>query len=246
MRYLCTGKGSQWSVISFKTKRTIYSYIHVTLLSNIFTEMIRRGRWFSPLKVLMLYSSVRKLRDFVISCPQKIEMTGILKDRGVINHGLLVLMSMQEWQVNNKSPAHPRKVAKEVLWFNLHLWKHRRFNNLPASYIKLTPPRQKSKTFLTVNLRSNKILSKVTNKLSFWWFQWTPSVCDLFRFWSYSWLQGTLAAKAASWEHHGDCQCNQKVLTEGSDWFYLRSTQFILLSMSTTHRLWNTEFEIQL
>lgn len=156
-----------------------------------------------------IYCSARKSGDFVISCPQKAETTGILKDIGVINHGLLVLMSTQEWQVNNKSAAHPGKVAKEVLWFNLHLWKHLRFNNLPASYIKLTPPRQKSKTFLTVNLRSNKILSRVTNKLSFWWFQWTPNVRDLFRFQSYSGLLGTLAAKPASWECRGNCQSNR-------------------------------------
>lgn len=88
--------------------------------------------------------------------------------------------------------------------------RHQRFNNLPASYIKLILLRQKSKTFLTVNLRSNKSLSQVTNKLSFWWSQWTPTVCDLLRFQSHSgplehWLQNQ-----ASWERNGDCQSNRR------------------------------------
>lgn len=41
---------------------------------------------FSPLKILLL-SSARKSEDFVISCPQEVETTGILKEIGVINHG---------------------------------------------------------------------------------------------------------------------------------------------------------------
>lgn len=41
---------------------------------------------FSLLKVLLL-SSTRKSGVFVISCLQEVEMTGILKEVGVINHG---------------------------------------------------------------------------------------------------------------------------------------------------------------